>query len=780
MSQEQVDILKRALERERKARKAAEKILEEKSRELYFTSQRLESLLDEKSSQLQGVFENIIDAFVLMEINGTILKFNDAATKLFGYDIKNDAVNVLSLVHKDDYQYAMASFEQLRTKGYFKNYEARIYTKSKEVKWVHINASLVYDRDNKPIAAQGIVRDITQEKALKEELEEQKNQLSIIINNSPIGISLSKTGYSGLLQINQSLIDMLGYSSEELKTMRIQDITHPDDEERSKKARTQLVNGDIDKFRLEKRYIKKDGSIFWAKTNVTAVRNSSGAIDYQVATIEDVSKEREAKEKLIESENRLATLVLNLDSGIILEDENRKVVLTNNKFCELLNFDRPVEEIYGMDCSDAAQQNKVLFKNPEAFVERMNAIDEAKVEVIGDELEMQDGRILERNYLPIIIGEQSKGFLWTFTDVTLKRTYRKRLEAQKQKYYSIIANMNLGLVEVDIDEKILMVNQSFTEMSGYDEAELLGQYASTIFNTEEAKDTIASENEKRKRGESNSYEVKVKTKTGDEKYWFVSGAPNYDMNGSVVGSIGVHIDITALKTLELQKEKLLLKLERSNDELQEYAHIVSHDLKSPLRSIDALVSWLKEDNKGKLDDMSMRNFELIEATLEKMEQLISDVLDYSSVGTESNQKEAVDLEKKLSNILSMLYVPEHIQIKVLKPLPTVQGDATKLQQLFQNLISNAIKFIDKEEGKISIDFDDLKSHYKFSITDNGMGIEKKYHDKIFKIFHALNKSKDSTGIGLSIVKKIVDLHEGQIWLESEPKVGTTFYFTLKK
>jgi signal transduction histidine kinase len=131
-------------------------------------------------------------------------------------------------------------------------------------------------------------------------------------------------------------------------------------------------------------------------------------------------------------------------------------------------------------------------------------------------------------------------------------------------------------------------------------------------------------------------------------------------------------------------------------------------------------------------------------------------------------------------LIAMLYVPKHIKIKSLKQLPTLKGDKTKLQQLFQNLISNAIKFIDKDKGEIIIDVEDLKSHYKFSIKDNGIGIEKKFHDKIFKIFHALNKSKDSTGIGLSIVKKIVDLHEGEIWLDSEPNVGTTFYFTLKK
>ncbi|AUC82562.1 PAS domain S-box protein [Lacinutrix sp. Bg11-31] len=652
MSQDKVEILQRALKREKAARKAAEKILEEKSRDLYFTSQKLESLLDEKSSQLQGVFENIVDAYVVMDLEGNFIKFNEAATKLFGYDIAVDNVNVVNLIYKEDYKYAMSSFIDLQTKGLFKNYEARVYTKYKEVKWVHINASLIFDKDKKPVAAQGIVRDVTDQKA--------------------------------------------------------------------------------------------------------------------------------SEDKLIESENRLASLVVNLDSGIVLEDENRNIVLTNNKFCELFGIDANPKDLIGMDCVAASEQNKVLFKDPEGFIQRMRAIDVDEKAVISDELEMLDGKILERNYMPITIGEESKGFLWTFTDVTLKRTYSKSLEAQKQKYYNIIANMNLGMVELNNNDEILMVNQSFEEMSGYTEAEVIGKNAIELFSSKEEADLLKEERNKRKKGESNSYEFKAICKTGKTRCWLVSGAPNYNIDGDVIGSIGIHLDITETKNLELQKEKLLEELGKSNDELQEYAHIVSHDLKSPLRSIDALVSWIKEDNQGKLDEVSLQNFDLIETTLEKMEQLITDVLNYSSVGSDISEKTDVDLNSLVSELVTILYIPEHITIKSLNVLPTIKGDRTRLQQVFQNLISNSVKFIDKEVGSIIINVEDFKSHYKFSIQDNGIGIDKKYHDKIFKIFHSLKKSKNSSGIGLSIVKKIVNLHEGEIWLDSEPNVGTTFYFTLKK
>ena len=157
-----------------------------------------------------------------------------------------------------------------------------------------------------------------------------------------------------------------------------------------------------------------------------------------------------------------------------------------------------------------------------------------------------------------------------------------------------------------------------------------------------------------------------------------------------------------------------------------------------------------------------------------MEQLITDVLEYSSIINGVKENNDVDLNLLIEEIKKVIY------IKVLQELPIIKGDKTKFQQLFQNLISNAIKFNDKEKGIIEIDVKEQNSFYKFSINDNGIGIEKEHFDKIFKIFQSLKKSKDSSGIGLSIVKKIVDLYKGEIWLESEVNKETTFFFTIKK
>ncbi len=240
------------------------------------------------------------------------------------------------------------------------------------------------------------------------------------------------------------------------------------------------------------------------------------------------------------------------------------------------------------------------------------------------------------------------------------------------------------------------------------------------------------------------------------------------------------LNLRERKEAETKNVELLRKLEKSNQELQEYAHIVSHDLKSPLRSITALISWIKTDNINVFDGESLQNFQDLDLTLETMDNLITDVLKYASLDANVSNDEYVKLDPLIRNLINVLYIPKNISINILNKLPSIKGDKTKFQQLFQNLIENAIKFSNKKEGFINIDVEDFHSFYKFSIKDNGIGIEKRHFERIFKIFQSLEKSKDSSGIGLSIVKKIVDIYRGEVWLESEIDKGTIFYFTLKK
>lgn len=784
MDSKEVILLKKALERQKKARQQAERILEEKSKELYDVTHhlkqansKLENLLSEKASEMDGVFINIIDPYVVMDLQGNVINMNTSARDFLGYDEQKEPINLSKLVHPDYVQYTVESFKSLLEVGTLKNYRAKIWVKDQSEKWVQINSSLIYNKDHKPIAAQGIIRDITQEMEIKELLGEQKKQLDIIVENSPLGIVLADNGK--IIKTNTTFRELLGYDSDELNNMLIKDISVAENSDDTQKMMEKMNKGNLDKFALVKKYRKKDGSVLLAKTSVSAVKDSSGKVEYQVALIEDISKEVEAEEQLRASENRLSTLISNLQTGVLLEDENRKIALTNQMFCSLFKIPIAPESLKGADCSDAAEQNKIHFKDQKGFVSRIETILKQRKLVLSDELEMVDGRILERDYIPILNKGVYKGHLWTYQDVTIRKNFKKNLEAEKEKYSNIIANMNLGLIEVDNTGIIQLTNQSFSTMSGFAEEELLGRPATDVLKVQN-REVIEERTDKRLKGISDSYEIEVLHKNRSTRHWLISGAPRYDDAKNVIGSIGIHLDITNQKQLELQKEKLLQELEKSNQGLQEYAHIVSHDLKSPLRSISALSSWLTEDYHDVLDDNGKFNLQQIQEKIEGMDNLIDGILKYSSIDSDTLDTTAVDLNTVVQEIREIIFVPDNVNVIIMNPLPTITADKTQIHQLFQNLISNAVVNIEQEKGLVEIRSVDRKTHWEFSIKDNGVGIPKEYHEKIFKIFQSIGNEERSTGIGLSIVKKIIDLHEGKIWLESEVGCGTTFHFTLKK
>jgi len=234
-----------------------------------------------------------------------------------------------------------------------------------------------------------------------------------------------------------------------------------------------------------------------------------------------------------------------------------------------------------------------------------------------------------------------------------------------------------------------------------------------------------------------------------------------------------------LSRISKEQEKLLISLEHKNEILSDYAHMVSHDLKSPLRSINTLINFIIQDNE-EIDTKSREYLDLILKNLEKMDALISGILNYSTLDQELLGKEKIDLNILLKEIKETIYIPANIKIESNNLFPTITGDSTRIRQLFQNILQNAIKSIEKPIGTIEIDVYDKGKFWKFSIQDNGKGIPQHQFQKIFKIFEKIDDHSHSTGIGLSIVKKIIDFYGGQIWLESELNIGTTFYFTLPK
>ena len=229
-----------------------------------------------------------------------------------------------------------------------------------------------------------------------------------------------------------------------------------------------------------------------------------------------------------------------------------------------------------------------------------------------------------------------------------------------------------------------------------------------------------------------------------------------------------------------QREELLVSLEKQNQALNQYAHMVSHDLKAPLRSIDTLINWFMEDNATMMTEENKKSMHTILSNVEKMDLLIKGILLYSSVEKQEVEDRTIDLNILIDEVVRTIHLPNHITLTVNNTLPKVFGNQYRFNQLFQNLIQNAIKYNDKNAGTIEIGSTETETDTQFYIKDNGIGIAEKYQTKIFEVFSKLHNNDPSSGIGLSIVKKIIDIYHGKIWLESQENKGTTFYFTLPK
>lgn len=239
------------------------------------------------------------------------------------------------------------------------------------------------------------------------------------------------------------------------------------------------------------------------------------------------------------------------------------------------------------------------------------------------------------------------------------------------------------------------------------------------------------------------------------------------------------------KRVEDRTEELVQinkKLKSTNHELESFAYITSHDLKAPLRAIGSLSDWLYADYSDKLDEAGKEQLLLLKKRVSKMHDLIEGILHYSRIGRLDGEKEQIDMQQLIKEITELIQIPSHIKIVIEKKLPVILNYRTNITQLFENLLTNAVKYCDKSEGIIKITCDDLAGSWRFTVSDNGQGIDKKYHNKIFEIFQTLktNGEMEGTGIGLTIVKKIVENSGGQIHLNSEPGIGTEFIITLPK
>lgn len=503
--------------------------------------------------------------------------------------------------------------------------------------------------------------------------------------------------------------------------------------------------------------------------------------------------EREKTLSLIEQSEERSRLIMNSALNAIINTDSKG---------QITFWNRQATKIFGWSQSEVLGKSLTETIIPLRYVEGHNKgmqhyLETGEGPVLNKQIELaglnRDGNEfpIEISILPI---EQNgeKFFCAFIADISERKKAENSLKAQEEKYRNIIANMNMGLIEVDRDENILYANQGFLTISGYELDEILGKYAPELFMFDEHLELVKTKRKLRENGISNLFQLPVKNKKGEKRWWAISGGPNYDDNGQWIGSIGIHLDITEQKRLEIALKNEKIKAQQASKSKEAFLAQMSHEIRTPL---NAIVGFLRELSKQQLTSTQRDYINNSEIASRHLLAIINNVLDISKIEAGEMALENADfvLENTLTNVITVLSpkakekgltVHKNVAPEISKVL---KGDELRLEQILFNLLGNAIKFTDTGEILINCVLEEEETDWqkiRISVKDTGIGMDADYLKDIFKKFSqegkaVTTKKYGGTGLGMFITKELVELMKGKIEIESDKDIGTTFHVSLQ-
>jgi PAS domain S-box-containing protein len=399
----------------------------------------------------------------------------------------------------------------------------------------------------------------------------------------------------------------------------------------------------------------------------------------------------------------------------------------------------------------------------------------------------KDGSHLAVEYStsPIIQDGEHRGAVVAFADITQRKAAERRLAESEERKSAVLRSTLDSIITMDSDGVVLEFNPAAERTFGYKREEAVGQHLGDLIVPHRLRDAhraglarYIATGEARVLGQR--LELPALRKDGSE-FQSELTITRSDINGEQTFT-GVIRDITQRKQQETEREQLIKALARSNQELDQFAYVASHDLKAPLRGIANLSQWIEEDLGETLGGENKEQMEMLRGRVHRMEALIDGILQYSRAGRVKAKPEEIDTGVLVHDVVELMSPPDAVHIEVAPQMPTVRAEKIPLQQVFMNLLGNAIKHAGAIEPKIEISWQDAGPFYEFSVRDNGQGIAPQYHERIFGIFQTLEARDkvEGTGIGLSVVQKIVEAKGGRVWVESEVGKGARFKFLWPK
>jgi PAS domain S-box-containing protein len=793
-----------------------------------------EEALKESEQRFYEAFEYAAIGMALVALDGHWLKVNRSLCQITGYseeELLN--TNFQTITHPDDLDADLDYLRQIFLgKLHYYQMEKRYIHKQGHTVWILLSVSCVRDAEGHPLYFISQIQDISARKVAEEALKKSERRFRAIFNSMFQFIGLLEPDGT-LLEANETALEFGGLQAEEVIGRPFWEIrwwqTSPQTQDQLREAIARAARGEFVRYSVD--VLGAGDRVATIDFSLKPCQDEQGKVVLLIPEGRDITEAKHAQQALKSSEERYRLIAENSSDLISIQTSEGIYRYVSPACRQLLGYEpeqmvgHSIYEFFHPEDAATWQKTSTLTSQlPESYTHSYR-------------IRCQDGRYIwfettNRNiYYPT---QQIQEVISISRDITKRKQAEQEIaqlnekleervkdrtaqleaanqlkdrllerereaQAQIKLYADIVSNMQVAVFVWQLHEpnnshalRLVATNPAAVELTGIDTEKFLEQPLSQCFPglvaagvPERCVEVIRSGRE-RDLGEIDCFYEPV-----DEKTFALKAFP---LPNRLVGLMVA--DITHRKESERilqQRAKELtqlnsmlfnttLQLERRNQELDQFAYVTSHDLKAPLRAIANLSQWLEEDLEDKLDEDTKYQMDLLRGRVQRMENLINGLLQYSRVGRLESEPEKIVLEQLIGDIVDSLEMPPDFTINIEGQMPTLVTERLPLQQVFSNLIINAIKHHDRPDGQVTISASERERFYEFTVADDGPGIDPKYHDKVFVIFQTLEArdKTENTGIGLSIVKKAVESQGGKIALESQPGQGAIFCFTWSK